>query len=116
MPDTEASCPDVSGWSAVRRGVLTAGPFADDALQASAATHEAKLWVASDRPGLDDAFVSVTGPDGRTVTLRRPGGESSISTAAQFWPGGVPLTGSGRYRIHVTVRADELCVVAHYTV
>lgn len=74
------------------------------------------MWVSSSRPGRDDAVVVVTDPNGRTTESVRKGGAAFVADAAQFWPGTFDVPVSGRYRIVIRVGAEELCVMARYTV
>lgn len=109
-------CPDVTGEPTVRRGTLRAGPFDTEALYPAASQRQAKMWVSSSRPGRDDAVVVVTDPNGRTTESVRKGGAAFVADAAQFWPGTFDVPVSGRYRIVIRVGAEELCVMARYTV
>ncbi len=111
-----ARCVDATGRETVTQGVLTAGPFMDAALALPAGTSTQKLWVSSQRPGSDDAFVTVTDPHGETTAAIWKGGEASIPTAQQFFVDTIGLTVSGRYTIHVQVGADTMCVTARYSV
>ena len=116
IPTVDASCPDVSGSALARGGLLSLGPFSTELTQVPAATHQAKLWIASDRSGRDDAVVSVTSPDGKAFEYRRPAATASIETAAQFWPGTIAIPVEGLYRIEVRAGADEVCIRARYAV
>ncbi len=116
IPSADVSCPDVSGSTQARRGLLSLGPFSAELTQVPADTRQAKLWIASDRSGRDDAIVSVTSPDGRTREYRRQAATASIDTAAQFWPGVIAIPVEGLYRVEVRAGADELCIRARYAV
>jgi hypothetical protein len=106
-------CPHATGYLVVRSGDLSIGPFEDESAQPqSPATR--KLWVASQRPGPDEASVHVTAPDGHTETQMRGPPRAQVANANQFWPGEIPVPVSGDYRIDATVAGDHLCVTATY--
>jgi len=94
--------------------MLSAGPFAAKTLGLESGARQRKVWVASQRPGSDDAVLVVTGPDGRRTSQRRPSGESSVPDAQQFYPGVVTAPTPGPYRIEVAVGPDRLCVTVRY--
>jgi hypothetical protein len=109
------SCPDVSGWLAARTGVLSMGPFTEDELRAqSKNVTQRKLWVASQREGMDAAILTVTDPTGVPTRQTRPPGVDFIPGAKQFYAGGIHIGHSGRYRIDLTIGPDTMCVVAVY--
>lgn len=95
-------------------GILRAGPFSRDAL-AVGSHREQKLWVASDRATHADAVLEVTDPNGAKVRSVRRGGEASVPSAKQFYPGVIELSVSGSYQIEITVGQDRMCVVARYS-
>jgi hypothetical protein len=103
------TCPDASGITIASDGVLSLGPFSSPQPGA-----EQKLWVASQREGADDAILRVTDPTGHTTRLVRPSGQASVDNAAQFYPGTIPVTTSGQYKLRVTVGHDEICVTAAF--
>lgn len=103
------TCPDASGITIASDGVLSLGPFSSP----QPAT-EQKLWVASQREGADDAILRVTDPAGHTTRLVRPSGRASVDNAAQFYPGTIPVSTSGQYKLRVTVGHDEICVTAAF--
>jgi hypothetical protein len=106
----------VSGATVARRGPLSLGPFSTELTQVPTETHQAKLWIASDRSGRNDALVTVTSPDGKALEYRRPAATATIDTAAQFWPGTIAVREAGLYRVEVRAGADEVCLRARYAV
>ena len=110
---TEDDCVNASGHLLARRGNLSVGPFLPAALSAEPAA--AKVWVASQRDGHDDAALTILRPDGTTQRQIRRSGEASISDAKQFYPGTIELRGPGAYRIAVHAGPDQLCVIADYS-
>lgn len=111
-------CVMASGHDYAQRGDLSVGPFFADAINApnSARATAAKVWVASQRDGRDDALLTVTSPDGATERQTRKSGEAFVETAKQFYPGTIHLSGSGPYRIDVRVGPDHLCAIVDYRV
>ena len=89
------------------------GPFEDESADPQSMPSR-KLWVASQRPGRDEATLTVTAPDGHTETQRRKFSGAQVSNAKQFWPGTIPVPSSGQYRIEASVGADHLCVTTTY--
>lgn len=108
----QATCPEVTGQSEAADGRLTAGPFWG---QETGTTKQAKVWVSSTRPGQDDAHIDVTTPGGATKTITRAGGEASIPTAAQFWPGLIEVPEPGLYQITIRAGPDSMCVRVRYS-
>ncbi len=106
----------VPGYWVASRGMLSAGPFAAETLGSQSGARQRKIWVASQRPGSDDAVLVVTGPDGRRTSQRRPTGQSSVPDARQYYPGSVTASTHGPYRIEVAVGTDRLCVIVRYRV
>lgn len=110
-----ASCPDVSGWLAATTGVLSMGPFTEDELRAQPnEVTQRKLWVASQRDGMDAAILTITDPTGVPTRLTRPPGVDFIPGVKQFYAGGIYIGHSGPYRIDLTIGPDRMCVVAVY--
>lgn len=83
---TGDGCEDASGHSYAQRGDLSIGPFMSDALSIAAGNRAAKLWIASQRDGRDDAQLAITGPAG-TAHQARHSDEAFVSNARQFYPG-----------------------------
>ena len=109
------SCPDVSGWLAATIGVLSMGPFTEDVLRAQPKdVLLRKLWVASQREGMDEAILTVTDPTGVPTRQTRPPGMDFVAGAKQFYAGGIHIGGSGPYRIDLTIGPDTMCIVAVY--
>jgi hypothetical protein len=109
------SCPDVSGWLAATIGVLSTGPFTEDVLRAQPKdVTQRKLWVASQREGMDEAILTVTDPTGVPTRQTRPPGMDFIAGAKQFYAGGIHIGSRGPYRIDLTIGPDTMCVVAVY--
>jgi hypothetical protein len=117
---TGSQCPDVSGQLVARSGVLSAGPFSAELIGPPppyANGTKRKLWVASQRPGHDDAILTVTPPPSftqRPTTYRRPAGEAFVPDAAQFYAGEIDITASGTWRLDITVGRDHMCVRVAY--
>lgn len=106
-------CPDATGHAYVSSGAIALGPFMDESNDPQAAAFR-KLWVASQRPGPDTMTLRVTAPDGvGTATTHGPSG-AQVDNAEQFWPGEIPVSASGTYRLEATVGPDHICVTVRY--
>jgi len=108
-------CANTSGHQYAQRGDLSIGPFMSEALSLPKGYAAAKVWVASQRDGLDNASLTILGPDGMTEQQTRPSGQAFVSNARQFYPGEIQVRVSGTYRIDVHVGPDHICVIAHYS-
>jgi hypothetical protein len=108
-------CVDGSGFSYAQRGDLTAGPFTRDLLLLPPNHTEAKLWVASQRAGQDDAALAITDPSGKTERQIRKSGDAIVVGTPQFYPGIIRVGPPGPYRIDVRVGPDHLCVIVDYS-
>ncbi|MDQ6897864.1 MAG: hypothetical protein M3171_14910 [Actinomycetota bacterium] len=108
-------CVNASGYVYAQRGDLSLGPFMSDALSLPAGYSEAKLWVASQRDGRDEAKLTILRLDGSTEQQSRPSGEAFVDNARQFYPGTIRVQPAGAYRIDVRVGPDHICVVAGFT-
>lgn len=108
-------CVNTSRYLYAQRGDLSLGPFMSDALSLPVGYSEAKLWVASQRDGRDEAKLNVLRPDGSTEQQSRPSGEAFVDNARQFYPGAIQVQEAGAYRIDVRVGPDHICVVVDFT-
>jgi hypothetical protein len=108
-------CVNGSGFSYAQRGDLSAGPFTRDLLLLPAQRTEAKLWVASQRAGQDDAALTIVDPTGKTERQIRKSGDGIVVGTPQFYPGIIRVGPPGAYRIDVRVGPDHLCVLVDYS-
>jgi len=108
-------CVNGSGFSYAQRGDLSAGPFTRDLLLMPPNHTEAKLWVASQRAGQDDAALTIIDPSGKTERQIRKSGDAIVVGTPQFYPGIIRVGPPGPYRIDVRVGPDHLCVIVDYS-
>lgn len=107
------SGPAATGHVVAASGPIAMGPFEDESGRPQPAPAR-KLWVASQLAGSDEVTLNVTGPDGRTTTMKRGPSGAAVSNAAQFWPGEIPVPASGTYRIEAVLGANRICVTTQY--
>ena len=108
-------CVNSSGYSYAQRGDLSAGPFTREAVVLPPQRTEAKLWVASQRAGQDDAALTIVDPSGKTERQIRKSGDAIVVGTPQFYPGIIRVGPPGPYRIDVRVGPDHLCVLVDYS-
>lgn len=108
-------CVNGSGYTYAQRGDLSAGPFTRDLLLMPPQRTEAKLWVASQRAGQDDAALTIVDPTGNAERQIRKSGDAIAAGTPQFFPGIIRVGPAGAYRIDVRVGPDHLCVVVDYS-
>jgi hypothetical protein len=108
-------CVNSSGFSYAQRGGLSAGPFTRDLLLVPPQRAEAKLWVATQRSGHDDAALTIVDPTGKTERQIRKSGDAIVVGTPQFYPGIIRVGPPGAYQIDVRVGPDHLCVIVDYS-
>ena len=108
-------CVNSTGYAYAQRGDLSAGPFTKDVLLMPPQRTEAKLWVASQRAGQDDASLTIVDPTGKTERQIRKSGDAIVVGTPQFYPGIIRVGPAGAYRIDVRVGPDHLCVLVDYS-
>ena len=108
-------CVNSSGYTSAQRGDLSVGPFTRDLLLMPPERTEAKLWVATQRAGQDDAALTIVDPAGKTERQIRKSADAIVAGTPQFYPGIIRVGPPGPYRIDVKVGPDHLCVLVDYS-
>jgi hypothetical protein len=83
------------------------GPFNGEALRRSS-TEKEKVWVGTHRRGIDEARLTVVGPDRAPRHYARS--RASAPGFSAFFPGLIDVTSRGRWTITADVGPDTMCV------